>query len=230
MKNSLHNQVVTIPVSSGTYDDGSLERSATVIEPANQFILPPNGTPQFKQNKVDSVMDWMSKASKKADNFAQGVFEHVRLSPNLCDAMIGKLSLGAKILESGGVENVFRQNFNVGERELLLKACPCYLSTTSGPIAGLLFISTEKIAFCSERSLPFTSPSGGMKETPYKVLISLAQIIIADPADNVMRPTEKYIHIVTADNFDFWFMGFVNYQEAFRYIQGAIYQRKVHPR
>lgn len=94
----------------------------------------------------------------------------VRLSPNLCDTMMGKLSLGAKILESGGVDNVFRQNFNVGERELLLKAYLCYLSTTSGPIAGLLFISTEKIAFCSERSLPFTSPSGGMEATPYKVI------------------------------------------------------------
>eukprot|EP00268_Persea_americana_P004549 TRINITY_DN11451_c0_g1_i7.p1 TRINITY_DN11451_c0_g1~~TRINITY_DN11451_c0_g1_i7.p1 ORF type:complete len:171 (+),score=37.34 TRINITY_DN11451_c0_g1_i7:86-598(+) len=170
MKNSLRYQVVTVPVSSGTYDVESLERSASVNEPANPFILPPNGTPQFKQNKVDSVVDWISKVSKKADYFAQGVREHVRLAPNLCDTMIGKLSLGARILESGGVENVFRQNFNVGERELLLKACPCYLSTTSGPIAGLLFISTEKIAFCSERSLPFTSPSGGMEGTPYKVI------------------------------------------------------------
>ncbi|KAJ8649334.1 hypothetical protein MRB53_002357 [Persea americana] len=94
----------------------------------------------------------------------------LRLAPNLCDAMIGKLSLGARILESGGVENVFRHNFNVGERELPLKACQCYFPTTSGPIAGLLFVSTEKIAFCSERCLPFTSPSGGMDRTPYKII------------------------------------------------------------
>eukprot|EP00268_Persea_americana_P004545 TRINITY_DN11451_c0_g1_i2.p1 TRINITY_DN11451_c0_g1~~TRINITY_DN11451_c0_g1_i2.p1 ORF type:complete len:224 (+),score=35.93 TRINITY_DN11451_c0_g1_i2:86-757(+) len=223
MKNSLRYQVVTVPVSSGTYDVESLERSASVNEPANPFILPPNGTPQFKQNKVDSVVDWISKVSKKADYFAQGVREHVRLAPNLCDTMIGKLSLGARILESGGVENVFRQNFNVGERELLLKVCQCYLSTTAGPIAGLLFIATENIAFHSERSIKLTSPSG--------VLIPLRRISRADPTENVVRPTEKYIHIVTEDNSEFWFMGFVSYRKAFKCLQGAISQCKVnHPR
>lgn len=96
----------------------------------------------------------------------------MRLGPKISETVIGKLSLGAKILQSGGVEKVYRQIFRVGEREKLLKACQCYLSTTAGPIAGLLFISTEKIAFCSERSLEFTSPSGGLIRTPYKVISS----------------------------------------------------------
>lgn len=94
----------------------------------------------------------------------------VRMAPNFSEAMIGKLSLGASILQSGGFENVFRQNFSVGEREILLKACQCYLSTTTGPIAGLLFISTEKIAFCSERSLTFTSSETPVR-APYKVIL-----------------------------------------------------------
>lgn len=59
-------------------------------------------------------------------------------------------------------------------------------------------------------------------------MIPLRQISRADPSENVNRPTEKYIHIVTADNFEFWFMGFVDYQKAFKYLQGAIYQSSVH--
>ena len=101
----------------------------------------------------------------------------VRLAPKISKTVIGKLSLGARILQNGGVENVYRQIFRVGEREKLLKACQCYLSTTAGPIAGLLFISTEKIAFCSERSLAFTTPGGSIR-TPYKVIIKSKKLSI----------------------------------------------------
>ena len=32
------------------------------------------------------------------------------------------------------------------------------------------------------------------------------------------------MEIVTVDNFDFWFMGFLNYQKTFSYLQEAISQ------
>jgi hypothetical protein len=67
------------------------------------------------------------------------------------------------------VEKIFKQLFVVSEDEKLLKASQCYLSTTAGPIAGLLFISTEKVAFCSERSIKFSSPSGKSVRVHYKV-------------------------------------------------------------
>jgi len=50
-----------------------------------------------------------------------------------------------------------------------LKVSQCYLSTTAGPIAGLLFVSTEKVAFCSERSIKISSPSGKSVRVHYKV-------------------------------------------------------------
>ncbi|XXG72092.1 hypothetical protein AAC387_Pa07g1257 [Persea americana] len=181
----LQDQFVEIPINSGTYDEKSRGRPASVPEPVDSFILSPMGTPQFKKKKVNWVIDWMSKVSKKTDSFAHGVCEHVKLAPNLSQTMIGKLSLGARILQSGGVKNVFIQNFSVGERELLLKVCQCYLSTTAGPIAGLLFISTENIAFHSERSIKLTSPSG-VRRVPYKVLIPLRRISRADPTENVL--------------------------------------------
>lgn len=59
--------------------------------------------------------------------------------------------------------------FHVNDGEILLKASQCYLYTTAGPIAGILFISTHKIAFCSERPISVPFPSGGILRTPYKV-------------------------------------------------------------
>jgi len=93
----------------------------------------------------------------------------VRLGPKITDTVKGKLSMGARILQVGGVEKVFMQLFSVGEGEKLLKASQCYLSTTSGPIAGLLFISTEKVAFCSDRSIKVSSPNGEDIRVHYKV-------------------------------------------------------------
>lgn len=36
------------------------------------------------------------------------------------------------------------------------------------------------------------------------------------------KPSQKYMEIVTVDDFDFWFMGFLNYQKAFKYLQQAV--------
>ena len=96
----------------------------------------------------------------------------VKLGPKFSETVKGKLSLGAKIIRKGGRENIFRQIFSVSDGEQLLKASQCYLSTTAGPIAGILFISTEKVAFCSERPVTLSACPGGVVRTPYKVIIN----------------------------------------------------------
>jgi hypothetical protein len=93
----------------------------------------------------------------------------VALGPKLSETVKGKLSVGAKVLQAGSMDKVFRQYFPVEKEEKLLKAFQCYLSTTAGPIAGMLFISTEKIAFHSDRPLDLTSPKGRITRVPYKV-------------------------------------------------------------
>lgn len=93
----------------------------------------------------------------------------MRLGSNISETVKGKFSLGAKILQVGGVDKIFKQLFRVEEEETLLKVSQCYLSTTAGPIAGLLFISTYKVAFCSERSIKFTSANGKSFRIHYKV-------------------------------------------------------------
>jgi hypothetical protein len=146
----------------------------------------------------------------------------VTLGPKLYETVRGKLSLGARILHAGGVENVFRRWFSVEEGEKLLKTLQCYLSTTAGPIAGMLFISTEKVAFRSDRSLALTSPKGDTVRVPYKVAIPLRRVKAAKPSENKHRPEQKYIQLVTEDGFEFWFMGFVNYQASLVHLEQAI--------
>ncbi|XP_077231063.1 putative GEM-like protein 8 [Tasmannia lanceolata] len=227
MKNLIHDHVIGIPIASvKNTDERSRERPVFVPKSVRQYLLrsASNGSSQFKQKRIDLVIDWMNKFSKRADSFAHGVREHVRMGPKISETVKGKLSLGARILQVGGVRKVFKQIFSVGESEKLLKACQCYLSTTAGPIAGMMFISTEKIAFCSDRSLAFDSANGELVRIPYKVLIPIRKINRMNPSENVDKPTQKYIHIVTVDNFEFWFMAFVNYQKAFKYLHQAISQ------
>ncbi|KAI3982838.1 hypothetical protein MKX01_010321 [Papaver californicum] len=128
-----------------------------------------------------------------------------------------KLRLGG-----GGMQKIFKQTFKVEDGEKLLKASRCYLSTTAGPIAGLLFVSTQKIALCSQKSLAVSSTNGGFIRTPYKVVIPTEKIKRVEERQNINKPKQKYIEIVTVDHFDFWFMGFVNYDKAFKTLQKSI--------
>ncbi|KAG9134856.1 hypothetical protein Leryth_001172 [Lithospermum erythrorhizon] len=174
------------------------------------------------QRRVDSVIGRMNKIGERVDSLAQGIRDHVKLGPKLTKTVKGKLSLGAKIIQVGGLKKIFKQNFSVIEDEKLLKAFQCYLSTTTGPISGLLFISTEKISFCSEKSIKVPSPSGNFVRVPYKVSIPLGKIKRVNGSEDLLKPSQKYVQVVTYDNFEFWFMGFLNYQKSLRFLQEVI--------
>ncbi|XP_022749089.1 putative GEM-like protein 8 [Durio zibethinus] len=226
MKNQLLEQVIGAPIRSTAY---RVERAPRRYLPdaAGQYRISSSAerSTTFRKSKGNFVLKRMNKLGKKADTFANGIREHVRLGPKITETVKGKLSLGARILQVGGVEKIFKQLFCVREEEKLLKACQCYLSTTAGPIAGLLFISSEKAAFCSDRSIKIPSPSGELLRVHYKVLIPLEKIKGVNQGENMKKPSQKYMEIVTVDDFDFWFMGFLNYQKAFKYLQQAISQR-----
>ncbi|KAL0409111.1 UNVERIFIED_CONTAM: putative GEM-like protein 8 [Sesamum radiatum] len=67
----------------------------------------------------------------------------VRLGPKLSETVKGKLSLGARILQVGGVEKVFKQKFNVADDEKLLKASQCYYHNSWADSWSPLFQITE---------------------------------------------------------------------------------------
>ncbi|CAN4080905.1 unnamed protein product [Withania somnifera] len=164
----------------------------------------------------------MSKLGERMDCLVQGIREHVSLSPKVTETVKGKLRLGAKILQVGGLEKIFKQKFSAKDNEKLLKVYQCYLSTTAGPMAGLLFISTDKIAFCSERSIKLLSPTGKLLRIRYKISIPISKIMKAKDSENTEKPSQKYIQLVTEDDFEFWFMGLLNHQKTLRYLHQAI--------
>ncbi|KAL5749312.1 hypothetical protein ACOSP7_023915 [Xanthoceras sorbifolium] len=193
------------------------ERSFPFSEPVTYFQSPSSSSSSHASGQTNT-----NNKRRKNTNFVYRIREHVRMGPKFTETVKGKLSLGAKIIQQGGRENVFKKMFVVSEEEKLLKASQCYLSTTQGPIPGLLFISTQNVAFCSERSITLPSSTGQLIRTPYKVLIPIEKIKSAKESENVTKAEEKYIEIVTVDDFEFWFMGFLRFEKAFHNLQKAI--------
>ncbi|KAJ4974988.1 hypothetical protein NE237_008162 [Protea cynaroides] len=194
MKNPIPDHVIGIPVGSVSYTvEKSASQTASVSETATPYFLstPSKESPISKQYRVDTLLKWINKLLMKAEDFTHGIHDHAKLGPKVTATVKGKLRLGARILQEGGVEKLFKEIFSVTAGEKLLNASQCYLSTTAGPIAGLLFISTERVAFCSERSLKFTLPTGERIRIPYKVMIPLKKIKGANESEHVNKPTQK---------------------------------------
>ncbi|MQL72193.1 hypothetical protein Taro_004533 [Colocasia esculenta] len=216
MKSASHGAVVGFPIGAKEV------KGKPVCDAVSSRIASTSyGSSQFKQKRAGAVIRWMNKFSKKADSYVRSLQKHVRFGPKLADQLERKLNLDERILQAGGVEGAYAQIFAAGEEEKLLKALHCCLSTTAGPIAGMLFISTDKIAFHSDRSLRVTSPKGEVIRIPYKVTIPLRKVKKANLNENLSKPLHKYIHITTVDNFEFWFMGFASCNRSFKHVKQA---------
>ena len=73
----------------------------------------------------------------------------------MADAAVGRIAQGTKIFAEGGYEKVFKQTFETAPEEKLLKYYACYLSTSAGPVMGVLYLSTAKLAFSSDNPLSY---------------------------------------------------------------------------
>ncbi|KAJ0907889.1 putative GEM-like protein [Helianthus annuus] len=83
---------------------------------------------------------------------------------------------GNTISHGCGYDKIFRTTFKTIPEERLLKSYACYLSTSAGPVMGLLYISTAKLAFCSDNPLPYKV--GDEKKWSYYKVNSLLQLCL----------------------------------------------------
>ncbi|KAH1120478.1 hypothetical protein J1N35_003638 [Gossypium stocksii] len=167
------------------------------------------------QNSFELVINVFNTWSRKAETVARSVWHNLRSGPSVSDAAWGKVNLTAKAITKGGFDSLFKKIFATDPNEKLKKAFACYLSTTTGPVAGTLYLSTARVAFCSDRPLSFVAPSGQETWTYYKVMIPLSDIGTVYPVVMKENPaSESYIEVVTVDGHDFWFMGFVKFEKA----------------
>lgn len=143
-------------------------------------------------------------------------------SRNVSETMKTKMSLSKRIFQAGSIERYFRKSFTVGMEERLLKAYKCSLFTTAGPIKGRIFITSDRMAFRSKKLLKLSTSKGEVAKVPYKVSVPLGKIKKTALGENLNKPEEKYVQIVTIDEFEFWFMGFVNYKISFESLHFAI--------
>ncbi|OUZ99769.1 GRAM domain [Macleaya cordata] len=203
--------------------------SRTMPTESNPYVSPTSSVPPSSvKNTVNTVKNvlgrWGKKVgetTKKAEDLAGNVWQHLRTGPSVADAAMGRIAQGTKVLAEGGYEKIFRQTFETLPEEQLLKSYACYLSTSAGPVMGTLYLSTAKLAFCSDN--PLSYKVGEQTEwSYYKVVIPLHQLKAVNPSVSKGKPPEKYIQVISVDNHEFWFMAFVNYDSAVKYLLEAM--------
>lgn len=176
----------------------------------------PNGSP------MESILSVFNTWTNKAETLGNNIWHNLKTSSSVSGAAWGKMNLTAKAITGGGFEPLYKQTFAAFPNEKLKKTFACYLSTSTGPVAGTLYLSNVHVAFCSDRPLSFTAPSGQVTWSYYKVMVPLGKIGTVNPVVMRDNQSEKYIQIVTVDGHDFWYMGFVNYEKASKHLTESL--------
>jgi hypothetical protein len=101
----------------------------------------------------------------------------VKNGSSITDAAMGRVSQITKVIAEGGYEKIFHQTFDVAPGEKLMKPYACYLSTSTGPVMGVLYLSTVKLAFCSDNPLSY-KVGDKIEWSYYKVIISVAPCFV----------------------------------------------------
>ncbi|CAL1357637.1 unnamed protein product [Linum trigynum] len=168
-------------------------------------------------------------ATKKAEGYADGIWRHLKVSPNLADTAMARIQQGTKLLAEGGTEKVFSRTFGSLPEEKLLNSYACYLSTSTGPVIGTLYVSNKRVAFCSDFPLlAYRSPTAGHHQQwlHYKVVMRVEQL---SRVNSSRSSSERYIQLVTVDNHEFWFMGFISFDRALEQLRELLHPTTVSP-
>lgn len=213
---------------------GSNNHATTMPPESNPYISASPAPSSSVKEKVDLVRDALGKwgkkvveKKKKAEDLAGNVWQHLKTAPSVTDAAMGRIAQSTKVLAEGGYEKIFHQTFETVPEEQLQKSYACYLSTSAGPVVGILYLSTVKLAFSSDT--PLSYKEGDKTEwSYYKVVIPLHQLKAVNTSASKTNTAEKYIQVISVDNHEFWYMGFVNYNDAVKSLQDAVQVGNVH--
>ncbi|KAL5147044.1 GEM-like protein 1 [Glycine soja] len=187
---------------------------------------------------MDTVCDALNrcsrkvgKATRRAETMADNFWNHIRIGSSLADAAVARIVQGTKVLTLGGPDILFQQSFGNFPGEKLIKSFACYLSTSTGPVIGTIYVSTKRVAFCSDYPLcnyPLSLQQN--QSVHYKVVLQLDQLSTVSPFSNRFNPAEKYMQLVTVDGYEFYFMGFIAYDKALKTVREASLQYHNHSR
>ncbi|CAF1860678.1 unnamed protein product [Brassica oleracea var. botrytis] len=195
---------------------------------SNPYIARSPPETSLKADTMESVKGalgrWgrkVAEAAKKTESLAGNTWQHLRTAPSFADAAMGRIAQSTKVIAEGGYEKIFRQTFETDPEEELLNSFACYLSTSAGPVMGVLYVSTAKLAYSSDNPLSYKN-DGQTQWSYYKVVIPLHQLKAVNPSASIVNPADKYIQVISVDNHEFWFMGFLNYEGAVTSLQESL--------
>ncbi|RZB68814.1 GLABRA2 expression modulator [Glycine soja] len=120
---------------------------------------------RFKIKKWNVILSWIIllfvgtiswiSANQASTTSEECTVAWVKMGPSFVDVVVGRITQGTKVLAERGYEKIFRQTFEIVPEEQLLKTYACYLSTSARPVMGVLYLSTTKLAFCSDNPLSY---------------------------------------------------------------------------
>nr|XP_043606800.1 GEM-like protein 5 [Erigeron canadensis] len=206
----------------------------TPVPPATNQHAPPTHNPYVQYgvpqpppppqpNNIDNVRKKLNSWGNKAEIAASNIWTNLKAGQSVTGSAWGKVNLTAKALTEGGFESLYKQNFTTYPNEKLVRTFACYLSTSTGPVAGTLYLSNIHVAFCSDRPLSSIQPNGMESWIHYKVIIPLEKVATVNPVTIPgKKQTDKYIQLSTIDAQDFWFMGFVNHEKASKHLLNGV--------
>lgn len=133
----------------------------------------------------------------------------MKTGPSVTDAARGRMSQGIKLIQEGGFEGVYKSTFGMDVGEQLRKTYACYLSTSTGPVAGTLYISNLKFSFCSDRPLAYAPATGQQAWSYYKVSnVSRVDFLLMS-VRSLVRSDHYHLH--TKIEFSFLFPLFLSF-------------------
>ncbi|KAG7034359.1 putative GEM-like protein 3, partial [Cucurbita argyrosperma subsp. argyrosperma] len=133
------------------------------------------------------------------DEMLGWVVEHIKDNTN----QGGRVEEAIERLGDGRFEKIFHRTFETVANEKLQNWFRCDLETEVGPLRGVLFVSTVKLAFCTNIHTPH--PNLYLKVIiPFQLLKGVGR----NPCD------QQYIHFISVDNQKFQFINFRNYEDA----------------
>ncbi|XP_020964874.1 GEM-like protein 2 isoform X3 [Arachis ipaensis] len=228
------NNHTEIPITTNSNNINNPNNPYVHISPAPPSSASNNNNRECPNQTLDSICDGFNrcsrtveKAARHAENMVDNFWNHIRISSSPADAAMARIVQGTRALTNGGSDKLFQQTFGFVPGERLLKPFACYISTTSGPVIGTLYVSNKRVAFCSDYPIchhPMSFQHHRSSCIYYKVVLELPQVSTVSPSTNRFNPSEKYIQIVSVDGYEFYFMGFISYDMALKTLNEALHQ------
>ncbi|RLN34907.1 GLABRA2 expression modulator-like [Panicum miliaceum] len=153
---------------------GARRWSAPAATEASPYAMPSPVQPAASKGTKEAVKNALSRwgrkvgeATRKAEDLSRNTWQHLRTAPSIAEAAVGRIAQGTKVLAEGGHDRIFRRAFSAPPDEQLRKSYACYLSTAAGPVVGILYLSTARVAFCGDGPLVYEAAAGGGDRTEW---------------------------------------------------------------